>query len=131
MTTTTSTRAPTEERTQLLDSFEIALDAAGLSPATLRLYTYGIRKLYAFLNRIGLDAPIANLSAEHLREWLRAERQADAAPATLDALHRAMRRFWKSRAEDGEVTEHVDVISAQIDLDIVVASVALLEELDA
>ena len=109
MTTTTSTRAPTEERTQLLNSFEIALDAAGLSPATLRLYTHGIRKLYAFLERIGLDAPITNLSAEHLREWLRSERQAGAAPATLDALHRAMRRFWKFLAEEGEVTENVSL----------------------
>ena len=35
-------------------------------------------------------------------EWLRYERQSGVAPATLDALHRAMRRFWKFLAEEGE-----------------------------
>ncbi len=52
MTTSTSMKSATasasSERQQLLESFEISLDAAGLSPATLRLYGFGIRKLYAF-----------------------------------------------------------------------------------
>ena len=104
---TTATRTPVEERAQLLESFELALDAAGLSPATLRLYIFGIRKLYAFLERIGLDASLSGISAEHLRAWLTFEREAGAAPATLDALHRAMRRFWKFLAEEGEITENV------------------------
>ena len=103
----TATRTYVDERTQLLESFELALDASGLSPATLRLYGFGIRKLYAFLERIGLDAPLSSISAEHLREFLRSERQAGAAPATLDALHRAMRRFWKFLAEEGEISENV------------------------
>ena len=104
---TTATRTPVEERAQLLESFELALDAAALSPATLRLYIFGIRKLYAFLERIGLDASLSGISAEHLRAWLTFEREAGAAPATLDALHRAMRRFWKFLAEEGEITENV------------------------
>ena len=103
----TATRTPTEERTRLLESFEISIEAAGLSPATLRLYRHGIRKLYAFLERIGLDASLSGISAEHLRAWLTFEREAGAAPATLDALHRAMRRFWKFLAEEGEITENV------------------------
>ena len=104
---TTATRTPVEERAQLLESLELALDAAALSPATLRLYIFGIRKLYAFLERIGLDASLSGISAEHLRAWLTFEREAGAAPATLDALHRSMRRFWKFLAEEGEVTENV------------------------
>ncbi len=111
MTTSTSMKSATAsasgECQQLLESFEISLDAAGLSPATLRLYDFGVRKLYAFLDRIGLDAPLSGISAEHLRDFLRAERQAGAAPATLDAQHRAMRRFWKFLTEEGEVTENV------------------------
>ena len=120
---TTATRIPIEERTQLLESFELAIDAAGLSPATLRLYGHGIRKLYAFLERIGLDAPLSSISAEHLREFLRSERQAGAAPATLDALHRAIRRFWKFLAEEGEVTENVSlrVPAPKLDVKIVEA----------
>ena len=113
MTTATSMKtanvAALAERQQLLESFELSLDAAGLSPATTRLYTHGVRKLYIFLDRIGLDTPLSGISGEHLREFLRSERQAAAAPATLDALHRAMRRFWKFLAEEGEVTENVSL----------------------
>ncbi len=103
----TSIASATTEREELLSSFDLALDAAGLSPATLRLYGFGIRKFYGFLEVIGLDAPLPGISAEHLREFLRSERQGGAAPATLDALHRAMRRFWKFLMEEGEVTENV------------------------
>ena len=68
------------ERERLLESFEISIEAAGLSPATLRLYTHGVTKLYAYLARIGLgDAPLSGISAEHLREFLNAERKAKAA----------------------------------------------------
>jgi len=101
------TPTKTTDRRQLLESFELSLAAANLSLATLRLYGHGIRKLYAFLDRIGLDVPIGSISAEHLREFIRHEREAGAAPATLDALHRAMRRFWKFLVEEGEVTEDV------------------------
>ncbi|MCH8007548.1 MAG: tyrosine-type recombinase/integrase, partial [Chloroflexi bacterium] len=107
MTIMTSPVSATTEREELLSSFTLALDAAGLSPATLRLYRHGVRKLYAFLDRIGLDASLSGISAEHLRAWLTFEREAGAAPATLDALHRAMRRFWKFLAEEGEITENV------------------------
>ena len=116
MVSTTQTplrRSATRNRERLLESFQIALDAAGLSPATLRLYTHGVRKLYAFLDRLGLDASLLGISAEHLREWLRSERQAGAAPATLDALHRAMRRFWKFLAEEGEAERRTSLFECQ------------------
>ncbi|MCH7719295.1 MAG: HAD-IC family P-type ATPase [Chloroflexi bacterium] len=77
-----------QDRARLLQSFETALEAAGLSPATIRLYAHGVRRLYAFLERLGLDAPLSGISAEHLREWLNAERRAGASPATIEALHR-------------------------------------------
>ena len=128
---TTATRIPTEERAQLLESFELAIDAAGLSPATLRLYTHGIRKLYAFLERIGLDAPLPSISAEHLREFLVYERQGGAAPATLDALHRAMRRFWKFLAEEGEVTENVALRVPAPKLDVKIVEALTSEQIAA
>ena len=74
----TDTLSVVAERQQLLESFELALDAAALSHATIRLYRFGIRKLYRFLDRIGLDASLSGISAEHLREFLRSERQGDA-----------------------------------------------------
>ena len=53
---TIATSIASREREALLSSFTLALDAAGLSPATLRLYRHGIKKLYAYLNRIGIEA---------------------------------------------------------------------------
>ena len=78
----TTRTSPADERKRLLESFQIALDAAGLSPATTRLYTHGVRQLYAFLGRIGLDAPLAAISADHLREGPRSATPAGAGPET-------------------------------------------------
>ena len=102
-----ATRVSADGRARLPQSFETALEAAGLSPATIRLYAHGVRRLYAFLGRIGLDAPLSGISAEHLREWLNAERRGGASPATIEALHKASRRFWRFLLEEGEVTEDV------------------------
>ena len=109
MTIATSIASAVTEREELLSGFTLALDAAGLSPATLRLYTHGIRKLYAFLDRIGLNAPLSGISAEHLRAWLQHERERGLSPATLDSLHRSMRRFWKFLVEEGEIVENVSL----------------------
>ena len=112
MTTTSLASPPApatthRDRARLLQSFETALEAAGLSPATIRLYRHGVGRLYAHLDSMGLDAPLSGVSAEHLREWLNAERRAGASPATIDALHKAARRFWRFLGEEGEITEDV------------------------
>lgn len=62
---------------------------------------------YAFLDRIGLTAPLSGVSAEHPREWLNAERRGEASPATLEALHKSARRFWRFLAEESEATENI------------------------
>ena len=95
------------DRSRLLQSFQTALEAAGLSSATERIYAFGVRKLFAFLDRLGLDAPLSSVSAEHLREWLNHERRAGASPATIEALHKAARAFWRFLLEEGEVAENV------------------------
>ena len=96
-----------QDRDRLLQSFSTALEAAGLSPATIRLYAHGVRRFYAFLERLGLDAPLSGISAEHLREWLNSERRAGARPATIEALHKSVRRLWHFLVEEGAATEDV------------------------
>ena len=111
--TTTSLASPLapattdRDRGRLLQSFETALEAVGLSPATIRLYRHGVRKLYAHLDRMGLDALLSGLSAEHLREMLNTERRGGASPATIEALHKSLRRYWRFLGEEGEVSEDV------------------------
>ena len=79
------------ERSRLLQSFQTALEAAGLSPATLRIYGFGVRKLFAFLDRQGLDAALSGVSAEHVREWLNPQRSPPA-PAPRRLLHLSQER---------------------------------------
>ena len=95
------------ERSRLLQSFQTALEAAGLSPATLRIYGFGVRKLFAFLDRQGLDAALSGVSAEHVREWLNHQRRGGSAPATIEALHKSARAFRRFLLEEGEVSENV------------------------
>ena len=95
------------ERSRLLQPFQTAPEAAGRSPTTLRIYPFGVRKLFAFLDRQGLDAALSGVSAEHLREWLNHERRAGASPATIEALHKSARAFWRFLLEEGEVSENV------------------------
>lgn len=130
-TTRNGTRPRTDDRDRLLQSFETALEAAGLSPATIRLYAHGIRRLYAHLRYMGLEAPLAGVSAEHLREWLNAERKGEASPATIEALHKAMRRFWAFLHEEGEVTENVAVRLRAPKVPVKVVQVLTSDELDA
>ena len=102
-----------KERTRLPQSFETALEAAGLSPATVRLYRHGVRSLYTHLDRMGLNAPLSSVSAEHLRHWMTAERRGGASPATREALHKAMRRFFAFLTEEGEVGDRACALSGR------------------
>ena len=96
------------ERERLLQSFCTALEAEGLSPATIRLYLHGVLRLCSCLDLLGLaDLPMGNVSAEHLREVLNMERQRGVSPATLEAMHKAIRRFFAFLVEEGEATENI------------------------
>ena len=136
MTTTSLASPPTpattyRDRDRLLQSLETALEAAGLSHATIRLYRHGIRRLYAHLTYMGLDVPLAGVSAEHLREWLNAEKKSGASPATREALHKAARRFWAFLHEEGEVTENVAARLRAPKVPVKVVQVLTRDELDA
>ncbi len=51
-------------------SFRRSLEAANLSPATVRIYTISVAQLADFLQARGMPLFVANLTREHLEEWL-------------------------------------------------------------
>lgn len=103
----TSPASTTQDRDRLLQALTISLDAAGRSANTARLYEYGLRKLFAFLDDMGLgDVPLNSISREHLAHFLAAQRRR-LSPASCQALHRSIRAFWKFLGAEGEVGEDV------------------------
>ncbi|OGT25303.1 MAG: hypothetical protein A2Z17_04415 [Gammaproteobacteria bacterium RBG_16_66_13] len=98
----------TTEHERLLAGFLVALDAAGCSPATGRLYQHGVRRMFRHLDSMGLGAlGLDSVSAEHLREWLASERTGGAQPASCEAYRRSVRRFFGWLREEGEISENV------------------------
>ena len=96
------------ERALLVQGFLVALDSEGRSPATARLYQYGLQRLFGVLDRFGLGAvPLAQLTREHLEHALAELRREGLSPSTRQAVHRAMRAFWRWALEEGEIRENI------------------------
>src|SRR5690348_8319309 len=66
-------------------SWQLALEAAGKSPKTVRSYTDSVKALQAFLVAQGMTADVEEIDAEHLRAFLLAEERRTSAPSA--AVH--------------------------------------------
>ena len=97
-TTTITAPAENADRELLTQAFLVALDSEGCSQATARLYQYGLQRLFGVLDGLGLGAvPLAQLTREHLEHALAELRRERLSPSTRQAVHRAMRAFWRQR----------------------------------
>lgn len=94
------------DREEALRGFRLDLEVAGRSAHTVQLYMYGVGRFLGFLDSIGLQAPLAGISAEHLKHWLSAEQQAGTSPGSRDAYLKGVRQFFKYLVESGEVREN-------------------------
>src|SRR6266566_3722280 len=84
-------------------SWQLALEAAGKSPRTVRSYTDSVRALQKFLVALGMTADVEEVDAEHLRAFLLAEERRTS--ATSAAVHfRNLRVFFGWLAREGERT---------------------------
>src|SRR5690242_13934301 len=82
-------------------SWQLALEAAGKSPRTVRSYTDSVRALQRFLLAQGMTADVEEVDAEHLRAFLLAEERRTS--ATSAAVHfRNLRVFFGWLAREGE-----------------------------
>jgi len=83
-------------------SFERHLKAEKYSPGTIRVYTTAVAQLAEFLDAKGMPLVAANITREHLEEWMIAvgERSAN---ETTRTRHRGARAFFKWAVEEGEI----------------------------
>jgi len=79
---------------EVVDSWELALDAAGKSRRTVRSYTDTVRALARWLEVNGRRADTEGVQTEDIQEFLVAERERTSA-ATAAAHYRNLSVFWK------------------------------------
>lgn len=88
--------------TGMLPSWQLALDASGKSPKTIRSYTDSVRKLSAFLTSKGMPSAAGATGPEHIRAFLLAERERTSAISAQ--LHfRNLRVFFGWLDREGEL----------------------------
>jgi site-specific recombinase XerD len=98
----------TETRSEddlLVREWLLVLRGDGKSPRTLEGYSDSVRQLAAFLKRGGFP-PMANATAEHIREWLNALRERGNKPATVNTRYRGVSAFYQWLVKEGEVREN-------------------------
>lgn len=86
----------------LCDSFRRALVALHRSPYTIRVYTISVAQFASFLAERGMPLLVANITAEHVREWLSGI-LAHQAPATARTRHRGVYQFFAWLVAEGEL----------------------------
>jgi site-specific recombinase XerD len=80
-------------------TWQVALRGAHKSPATIRAYRMAALQFAAFLADHGMPTAPANISAEHVREYLGQPQ----ARATARLRHAALRLFFRHLVEEGEI----------------------------
>lgn len=88
--------------TGILPSWQLALDAAGKSPKTIRSYTDTVRKLSAFLTDEGMPSGLGGTRPEHIRSFLAAETKRTS-PVSAQLHYRNLRVFFGWLVREGEL----------------------------
>lgn len=88
----------------LAKSFELSLRARNLSPATIRIYKLSVEALGDFLTAKGMPTVVANITGEHLREFLNDVRSRGGSAGTAETRYRGFKQFFKWAVEEGEIT---------------------------
>jgi integrase/recombinase XerD len=83
-------------------SWERALKAARKSPTTIRAYSYGVAALSEFLGRTGMPTDPANITAEHIREFL-IDQQERTSPETARLRRTYLGVFFSWLVKEGEI----------------------------
>src|SRR6266851_2140155 len=85
-------------------SFRRSLEAANLSPATVRIYTISVAQLADFLQARGMPLFVANLTREHIEEWL-LDILARRSAGTAETRYRGAKSFFDWLVDDGELKQ--------------------------
>jgi site-specific recombinase XerC len=91
------------EITVLLPSWRLHLEAANLSPRTIRAYTDDGALFSAFLARQGMPTAVGNIRREHVEAFIAAELERTA-PASAATRYRSLQQLFNWLDDEGEIT---------------------------
>jgi site-specific recombinase XerD len=99
-----STRVPANvgELTVLLASWRLHLEAANLSPRTVRGYTDDGALFAAFLVEKGMPTAVAAVKREHVETFIAAELERTSASSAA-TRYRSLQQFFRWLDEEGEI----------------------------
>ena len=101
--TTTGTPAGVGELTVLLASWRLHLEAANLSPRTVRGYTDDGALFAAFLVRTGMPTTVTSIKREHVEAFIAAELERTSASSAA-TRYRSLQQFFRWLDEEGRST---------------------------
>ena len=91
------------ELSGLLGSWRLSLEAANLSPRTIRAYTDDGALLVRFLAAMGMPTVASNIRREHVEAFIAAELERTA-PASAATRYRSLQQLFNWLEEEGEIT---------------------------
>jgi site-specific recombinase XerD len=86
----------------LARSFRRGLEASNRSPATVRVYMFGVGQFAAFLDARTMPLVVANITREHVEEWL-SDLLRRRTAATASTYYRGVKAFFDWLVDDGEL----------------------------
>jgi site-specific recombinase XerD len=86
----------------LARSFRRGLEASNRSPSTVRVYGFSVAQLAAFLDARTMPLVVANITREHIEEWL-TDVLRRRTPATASTYYRGVKAFFDWLVDDGEL----------------------------
>jgi site-specific recombinase XerD len=90
---------------RLAESWGVHLEAANLSPNTIKLYLSGVRDLRRFLAATGMPTDVGDVTREHIEAYLVQLRERTSA-STAATRYRGLRQMFKWLVEEGEITRN-------------------------
>lgn len=90
------------ELTALLDSWRLHLEAANLSPRTIRAYTDDAALFAAFLSQRGMPTAVHSIHREHVEAFIVAELERTA-PASAATRYRSLQQLFGWLDDEGEI----------------------------
>jgi site-specific recombinase XerD len=100
--TTTGTPASVGELTALLASWRLHLEAANLSPRTVRAYTDDGAMFARFLADHGMPTAVAGIRREHVEAFIAAELERTA-PSSAATRYRSLQQLFRWLDDEGEI----------------------------
>src|SRR5438105_2520119 len=86
-----------------IDSYRRHLRAGGMTPVTVGLYIYRLRRFDAYLRANGMPTGVTAIRREHIESYIVSLQEAGYRPATISLAYRSIQPFWRWLVSEDEL----------------------------